>query len=59
MTDLPPIVRELFALLPEPGIEWPLVERLRWLRAAEAVFKLIYKDDGPSIVFDAAQTKTV
>ena len=52
--DLPPVVRELFALLPKPNTEWPLQERLRWLRAAEATFQMIYKDDGPPIVFEKA-----
>lgn len=58
MNELPPIIKELFALLPEPGAEWPLVDRLRWLRAAEAVFKLVYKDDGPGIVFDVCHPKS-
>lgn len=52
--EIPPIVRELFALLPAPGEEFPLVDRLRWMRAAEAIFKMIYRDDAAAaVVFKA------
>lgn len=43
--EMPPVMRELFKILPPTGAEWPLVERLRWLRAFEAVCRLIFKDD--------------
>lgn len=42
----PPLILELFARLPRPGEEFPQAERLLWLRAAEAIFALIYKDVG-------------
>jgi len=43
--EMPPVLRELFLMLPPAGTEWPLVERLRWLRAFEAVCRVIFKDD--------------
>jgi hypothetical protein len=45
---LPPLVTELFARLPKPGEEFPQAERLLWLRAAEAIFAMIYKPASPS-----------
>jgi hypothetical protein len=42
---VPPLVQELFARLPKPGEEFPHTERLLWLRAAEAILALIYKDN--------------
>lgn len=48
--ELPPVMRELFRMLPPTGSEWPLVERLRWMRALEAVCRLIFKDDAAQIL---------
>lgn len=43
--EMPPVMRELFNMLPPPGSEWPLIERLRWMRAMEAICRLVFKDD--------------
>lgn len=45
LDEMPPVMKELFQMLPPAGAEWPLVERLRWLRAFEAVCRLVFKDD--------------
>lgn len=45
LDEMPPVMKELFKMLPPAGNEWPLVERLRWLRAFEAVCRLVFKDD--------------
>jgi hypothetical protein len=45
LDEMPAVMRELFKMLPAAGAEWPLVERLRWLRAFEAVCRLVFKDD--------------
>lgn len=52
---IPPIIVELFKLLPPPGSEFDLVERMRWLRAAEAIFGLLYKPDDAQLVIEAAR----
>jgi hypothetical protein len=46
--NIPPIVKELFALLPPPGSLWPHEERDAWIRCASAIFDLLYKrvDEG-------------
>jgi len=51
MEPIPPIVRELFALLPPLGDEFPMVERIRWLRTADAILRLLYKDDEVQLEF--------
>jgi len=43
--EMPPVMRELFKMLPPPGTEWPMVERIRWVNAFEAVCRVIFKDD--------------
>lgn len=43
--EMPLVMKELFRMLPPSGTEWPLVERLRWLRAFDAVCCLVFKDD--------------
>jgi hypothetical protein len=45
LDEMPAVMRELFQMLPPTGTEWPVVERLRWLRACEAVCRLVFKDD--------------
>lgn len=52
---VPPVIRELFALLPCPGKEFPLVDRLRWLRACDAVLCLLYKHDDAGAVIETAE----
>ena len=42
---IPPLIRELFALLPAPGTEWCNSDRVEWLRASEACFRIVYKCD--------------
>lgn len=49
--SVPPVVRELFKLLPPPGTEWPAEDRVRWLEAAEATFRLLYPSDDGTISF--------
>jgi hypothetical protein len=43
--DLHPILAALFRELPPVGSEWPVEDRVRWMRAATAAVDLIYKDD--------------
>jgi hypothetical protein len=45
LDETPAVMKELFLMLPQPGTEWPVVERLRWLRAFDAVCRLVFKDD--------------
>jgi hypothetical protein len=45
LDEMPVVMKELFLMLPPPGTEWPPVERLRWLRAFDAVCRLVFKDD--------------
>lgn len=45
MADLDPLVLGLLESLPEPGAVWPVAERQKWLRAAESIFALLYKDE--------------
>ena len=52
LNEMPPVMRELFLMLPPTGTEWPLVERLRWMRALEAVCRMIYRDDAAQILID-------
>lgn len=40
-----PLIKELFKLLPPPDTEWSMIQRLRWLNAAEAIFKIVYAPD--------------
>lgn len=40
-----PILERLFALLPAPDSEWPIEQRVKWLRAMAHVFALIYSTD--------------
>ena len=42
MRRVPPIINALIDCLPEPGSVWPLAERAKWLRCAEAVFAIVY-----------------
>ena len=39
--DVPPIFHQLFALLPEPGADFPHDIRVEFLRAAASIFQLI------------------
>jgi hypothetical protein len=45
----PPIVRELIKLLPPADAAFPPMDRMRWLKAAEAIFNLVYREDVPVI----------
>ncbi len=45
--QVPPIFHHLFALLPEPGEEFPADRRLTFLRALAAIADLTY---GPSTI---------
>ena len=42
--NLHPFFRGLLATLPEPGADWPLARRERWLETARNIFALIYAD---------------
>lgn len=44
--NAPYVLEELFKLLPEPGSEWPIERRARWLQAASAIFNVVYGDIG-------------
>lgn len=52
LDEMPPVMRELFKMLPPPGAEWPLVERVRWMRAFEAICPLIFKGDRIQIAIE-------
>lgn len=41
-----PFVSGLVETLPVTGSEWAQEDRKQWLEAAEAIFKLIYRDTG-------------
>jgi hypothetical protein len=43
---LHPLLVELFKLLPPPDTPWPAVDRIVWLGACWAIFRLIYGDVG-------------
>lgn len=45
LEEMPPVMKELFKMLPPSGSEWPIAERVRWLHAFEAVCRLVFKDD--------------
>jgi hypothetical protein len=45
LDEMPPVMRELFKMLPPAGTEWPMIERVRWIRAFDAVCRLVFKDD--------------
>jgi len=51
LEPVPPVVQELFKLLPAPGAEWCNSDRIEWLRAAEACFRVVYKTDDPTRLF--------
>lgn len=42
---LHPFIQGLLESLPAPGTDWPDSKRKTWLRAAEDIFALLYKDD--------------
>lgn len=48
-----PIILGLFKLLPEPGSEFGLVERMQFISACESVFKVIYKPDPAQQAIDS------
>jgi hypothetical protein len=41
---LHPFFRGLLETLPEPGADWPLAQREKWLETARNIFALIYQD---------------
>lgn len=47
-----PFVEGLLGALPDPGegrTEWPVEMQVKWLRAAAAIFDLIYEKEGGEI----------
>lgn len=42
---LHPFIQGLLDALPESGTDWPDAKRKIWLRTAEDIFCLLYKDD--------------
>lgn len=40
---MPPIIRELFALLPPPGSVLTPTQKSKWIDAAEAILDMIYQ----------------
>lgn len=45
-SGLPPFIQGLLDTLPEPGTNWAVEGRLKWLQAAANIFDLMYKGDG-------------
>ncbi len=41
------LVVEMMERLPVPGSEWPVAQRIRWLRALAAIFDMLYETDCP------------
>lgn len=54
---MPDVMYALFQMLPPPGKEWPVAERLLWLRAFEAVCRLVFKDDVALQITNAGEEK--
>lgn len=46
MSEAPPLVRELLALLPAEGEPFPAAERANWLAAAGACLSLLWPAEG-------------
>lgn len=46
MSETPPLVRELLALLPAGGEPFPAAERAHWLDAAGACLRLLWPAEG-------------
>jgi hypothetical protein len=44
--DLHPFIAGLLRTLPEPETEWPIRDRVKWLRTASQIFGLIYAGEG-------------
>jgi hypothetical protein len=44
--DLHPFIAGLLRTLPEPETEWPIRDRVKWLRTASQIFGLIYEGEG-------------
>lgn len=40
-----PLIKGLFQRLPKTGVEWSPAERVIWLKAVNAAFDLIYRQD--------------
>lgn len=45
LNEMPPVMREMFKMLPPAGEQWPVIERMRWMSAFEAVCRIVFKDD--------------
>jgi hypothetical protein len=51
---VPPVIAELFKLMPSPGTDWPLYDRVAFLQSLESVFHVVYgKAGGINIVASA------
>jgi hypothetical protein len=44
LSDLHPFFCGLLEALPEPGMDWPSVNRDQWLETARNIFALLYQD---------------
>jgi hypothetical protein len=44
---LHPLIQGLLVTLPNPGIDWPLGDRINWLNMAQSIFNAIYKLPDP------------
>jgi hypothetical protein len=46
VAGLHPFIQGLLDTLPEPGTNWAVEGRAKWLQAAGNIFDLMYKGDG-------------
>jgi hypothetical protein len=56
--DLHPFIAGLLRTLPEPETEWPIRDRVKWLRTASQIFGLIYEGEGTIKVEVAADNES-
>jgi hypothetical protein len=45
--DMPPVMKELFRLIPPTGCVWPIRDRIIWMETFKALSDLLWKDDEP------------
>lgn len=57
MSVADPVIVALLNRLPVPGTNWPLADRLAWLRAVEAAFDVVYGNEPAAIVIRAGELK--
>lgn len=55
--DLHPFITGLLRTLPQPATEWPIRDRVKWLRTASQIFGLIYEGEGTIKIEVAADSE--